>query len=381
MFRRLAACALAAGLVIALPVSALGVVAPEQEQADTTGAAIVWGSSAPVAQTFMPAHSGYLDSVSIYTGAYSDGTSNQQLVTIQGTSAGAPTGSTYASKTITVVSGWNEVVFTSPVAVEAGVTYAIVVIETQAVAWHYTCSTSAYTRGEAMVQDTSWKTVAQYASDHSLDTDLYCVTDFAFRAFITADELSIDVTVSPETVAVGSTGPMTVTISVTNSGTLPTSAHVLVSITAMAIPFNGTTSGCVPDVCVDGITLDMGVIAAGSSVVYTATGTYDATGIANGTTLVDSFAFWIANPAQNTAVGPRPAAAGVYDEATGYWRASISVLIGTAASSASAVITTTPPPTSASGTGTTGGAMPLALLILGAGVAAASLFETVRRRR
>jgi hypothetical protein len=362
MLRRIFAGVAVAGLIAAMPAAALALRMPDQAQSSGTLAAILWGTTN--AQTFTPAHTGVLDTVSIDV-SINSGHSNQQLVTIQTTSAGLPTGTTLASETLTVVDGWNDILFSNPANVVAGTLYAIVITPTYAHTWHYTCDGSAYTRGQALILDSTWKTIPTYAADHSANASTYCTTDFAFKAYVTADELSVQFTLSRYNVPVNATTTLGIDIAVTNNGSAATSNHVVVTLLAPAswpvLAFGAV--GCTPSVCAFGPgTIDMGTIAAGGTVSYGDTGGFDSTGIPDGTTITYTIEVCVTTPVQDVVGVQQPN--GCYD-------ATVHLLIGTA----------TPPPTTVvAPTQTSGSTMPPALLLLAA-AAAGSAMLLMRARR
>jgi hypothetical protein len=382
MLRRIFAGVAVAGLIAAMPAAALALRSPDQEQSTGNLQAIAWGVS--TAQTFTPAHSGVLDTVSIDVSAYSSGHSNEQVVTILATSAGMPTGTPLASETLTVVGGWNDILFTSPATVVAGTLYAIVVTPTYGHDWHYTCDPGVYTRGQALILDSTWKTIPTYVTDHALDVSTYCVKDFTFKAYVTADDLSVQFTLSRYSVPVSATTTLGIDIAVTNNGSTATSNHVVITVLTPAswpaLTFGAV--GCTPSVCTYASSkIDMQIIGAGATVHYGDTGGFDSTGIPDGTTITNTIEVCVENGIPDVIA---PNGAGVL-QSNGCWDATVNLVVGTAASPsivASPSRAATPPPTSASAHDSGGGsALPLALLLVAiAGLSSGLLVFGTRRR-
>jgi hypothetical protein len=152
-----------------------------------TGVAADLGPQSLLAQTFVPTLSGTLGTVEINTftaPAFTvvAGPNTPSLtVEITHTSGGHPTSTILASESTTPLDDdWNVVTFSSPINVVAGTKYAILVTQGQAGlgVWNGACG-NPYGPGAALILDVAtWKTIQVFDPKS-------CLTDFAFRTYIT----------------------------------------------------------------------------------------------------------------------------------------------------------------------------------------------------
>jgi len=160
-----------------------------------------------LAQTFVPTISGTLSAVEVYTSIYvppSVVPAVPPSVTVQitGTASNVPTPTILDAVTITPASGgWNAVLFSPGIQVTAGTKYAILLNAgpSGTAEWNGACS-DPYGPGAALISDAgTWKTIPNW-------NDQYCLTDFAFRTYVTAPAATPGLTPPPTSTSRGNDG-------------------------------------------------------------------------------------------------------------------------------------------------------------------------------
>ncbi len=159
----------------------------DQEQAGSTWDLVGFGGI-DAAQTFTAGMSGQLSDVevNVVVAAQTDPTITAGIFA---TSGGLPTGSPLATDTQTGGDGWLTFNFGAPTSVTSGTQYALVIEPVGSITWRGVCSDD-YAGGQALIDDSGWKTFPQYVSDHEADPTSYCVLDFAFRTYVVQPETS-----------------------------------------------------------------------------------------------------------------------------------------------------------------------------------------------
>jgi hypothetical protein len=284
MLRRLLALPIALALITAAPAGTAAAGAPDQAQMGHDWDSAAWGG-VQLAQTFVTEMSGGLDSVKIYDEAYSPPNSNDAIVQIRTVNAGGPTSTVLASQAVTLADGWNTVTFANPALVAMSTMYAIVVLPDESVIWNGSCTGDPYPDGQALVDEgDGFITIADYVSNHELDSDTYCVSDFAFQTFVTPDSLDLNGTAAPDSPVAGEQTPMSITWTVSNNGIVPTTDHVWIYLVG-TINYNVDSVECNPTaICsqLENPAADLGVMAPGDLATITLHGTYDASGASAG---------------------------------------------------------------------------------------------------
>lgn len=186
---------------------------------------------AQLAQTFTPTLTGSLGTVQLYT-LYPlvpavDAAPNVTDVSVQIFAtdvSGNPTGPALATQTATTADGgWTTVVFGTPTNVSAGTKYALVMSGAATPEWLGTCG-NEYGPGAALILDTTWKTIPTF-------NDAFCITDFAFQAYI--------VVAAPASTPTPTPAPTVPPTSTSNSGsgsgpTNPSSLLILAGLSVAA---------------------------------------------------------------------------------------------------------------------------------------------------
>jgi hypothetical protein len=165
-----------------------------------------WDTNLPApvqvtAQTFVPGLSGALGTVQVHTNTFVapavvvvPNVTNVTVAIVATDGSGFPTGSALATQTVSPADpGWTTVTFGSPTNVVAGTKYAIELSQSLAdtTRWDFICATDAYGPGQALILDTTWKTV------HQFDGNLDCFGDFAFQTYIVVPNVTAPPTAPP----------------------------------------------------------------------------------------------------------------------------------------------------------------------------------------
>ena len=209
--------------ILAMSAGSTLAVIPGTLDSQQTGTGVSLLPEPLLAQTFVPTISGTLNAVEVYTSIYIPPSVVPALppsVTVQitGTASDVPTPTILDAVTITPASGgWNAVLFSPGITVAAGTKYAILLNAgpSGTAEWNAACS-DPYGPGAALISDAgTWKTIPTW-------NDQYCISDFAFRTYITA----------PPDVTPGPTPPPTST-SRGNSGDAPSDSGYLLVFAGM----------------------------------------------------------------------------------------------------------------------------------------------------
>ena len=206
----------------------------DSQQTDVSGGLL---PQAMLAQTFVPTISGSLDAVEVYTSfgeiatvAAAPNDVPDITVQITGTASDLPTSTILASETVAPADGdWAPVVFSAPTNVVAGTKYAILVSQdaaTGSTEWNGACGSDPYGPGEALIFDSTWQSIGTFFAKS-------CLTDFAFRTYITAPTPTPVPTVSPspfQSVQGATAAPTPPPTNTGDSGSADNSGYLLVFV-------------------------------------------------------------------------------------------------------------------------------------------------------
>ena len=193
--------------ILAMSAGSTLAVIPGTLDSQQTGTGVSLLPEPLLAQTFVPTISGTLNAVEVYTSIYIPPSVVPALppsVTVQitGTASDVPTPTILDAVTITPASGgWNAVLFSPGIQVAAGTKYAILLNAgpSGTAEWNAACS-DPYGPGAALISDGgTWKTIPTW-------NDQYCITDFAFRTYITAPSATPGLTPPPTSTSRGNSG-------------------------------------------------------------------------------------------------------------------------------------------------------------------------------